>query len=65
MLLALLFTAGGQIKDAFELVVDALHDFPHHYGLLVLRLKLEVRFGMSLSRLCHVSSFIQAESRRR
>ncbi|CAJ0941898.1 unnamed protein product, partial [Mesorhabditis belari] len=45
MLLALLFTCEGDLKSALELVLTALKDFPENYGLLVLRLHLEKRFG--------------------
>uniref|UniRef100_A0A914KZZ3 TPR_REGION domain-containing protein n=3 Tax=Meloidogyne TaxID=189290 RepID=A0A914KZZ3_MELIC len=45
MLLALIFTARKDYKGALELVINALNDFPSHYGLLVLRLKLEARYG--------------------
>uniref|UniRef100_A0A914XNV1 Tetratricopeptide repeat protein 7 N-terminal domain-containing protein n=1 Tax=Plectus sambesii TaxID=2011161 RepID=A0A914XNV1_9BILA len=45
MLLALLLTARGEHKDALDIVLDALDEFPNHYGLLVLRLKLEVGFN--------------------
>lgn len=45
MLLALLFTARRDFKSALTLVMNALDDFPNHYGLLVLRLKLEVKYN--------------------
>ncbi|CAI4227766.1 unnamed protein product [Auanema sp. JU1783] len=45
MLLALIFTAAGDLKGALELVANALKDFPSHYGLLVLRLHIEIKFG--------------------
>lgn len=45
MLMALLFTAKKDYKSALELVINALSDFPTHYGLLVLRLKLESKYG--------------------
>uniref|UniRef100_A0A7I4YA08 TTC7_N domain-containing protein n=1 Tax=Haemonchus contortus TaxID=6289 RepID=A0A7I4YA08_HAECO len=45
MLLALIFTAEADLKGALELVVSALKDFPTHYGLLVLRLHIETKFG--------------------
>ncbi|KAK0416703.1 hypothetical protein QR680_012640 [Steinernema hermaphroditum] len=45
MFLALLFTARNDYKGARELVIKALDDFPTHYGLLVLRLKLETKYG--------------------
>ncbi|KAK6029419.1 tetratricopeptide repeat protein, partial [Ostertagia ostertagi] len=45
MLLALIFTAEADLKGALELVVNALKDFPTHYGLLVLRLHIETKFG--------------------
>ena len=45
MLLALLFTARHDYKSALSLALNALLDFPNHYGLLVLRLKLEAKYG--------------------
>ncbi|TKR77577.1 hypothetical protein L596_018520 [Steinernema carpocapsae] len=45
MFLALIFTARKDYKGARELVIKALNDFPTHYGLLVLRLKLETKYG--------------------
>lgn len=50
MLLALLLTARGEHKDALDIVLDALDEFPNHYGLLVLRLKLEVGFSKFFNR---------------
>jgi tetratricopeptide (TPR) repeat protein len=63
MLLALLLTADGGDKHALELVVDALDDYPKHYGLLVLRLKLEARFGSNQSFTVDLSSSIHRSSR--
>lgn len=48
MLMALLFTAKKDYKAALDLVINSLVDFPTHYGLLVLRLKLEAKYGMKL-----------------
>ncbi|PAV60415.1 hypothetical protein WR25_23751 [Diploscapter pachys] len=45
MLLALIFTADGDLKSALELIVNALNEFPNNYGLLVLRLHIEIKFG--------------------
>lgn len=45
MLMALIFTARKDYKGALELVINALSNFPSHYGLLVLRLKLEAKYG--------------------
>uniref|UniRef100_A0A914CD93 Tetratricopeptide repeat protein 7 N-terminal domain-containing protein n=1 Tax=Acrobeloides nanus TaxID=290746 RepID=A0A914CD93_9BILA len=45
MLMALLFSARKDYKSALELVIGVLKDFPDYYGLLVLRLKLETKFG--------------------
>ncbi|KAL3068400.1 hypothetical protein niasHT_030691 [Heterodera trifolii] len=45
MLMALIFTARKDFKGALQLVINALSDFPTHYGLLVLRLKLEAKYG--------------------
>lgn len=45
MLMALIFTARNDYKNALELVMNALIDFPTNYGLLVLRLKLEAKYG--------------------
>lgn len=45
MLLALIFTAQKDYKAAIELIVDVLDDFPTNYPFLVLKLKLEVKFG--------------------
>ncbi|CAD5205691.1 unnamed protein product [Bursaphelenchus okinawaensis] len=45
MLLALLFTAKHDYKSAMRLVLKAMANFPSHYGLMVLRLKLESKFG--------------------
>uniref|UniRef100_A0A914HBX5 Uncharacterized protein n=1 Tax=Globodera rostochiensis TaxID=31243 RepID=A0A914HBX5_GLORO len=45
MLMALLFTARKDFKGALQLAINALSDFPTHYGLLVLRLKLESKYG--------------------
>jgi hypothetical protein len=52
MLLALLLTARGEQKDALDIVLDALDEFPNHYGLLVLRLKLEVGFSACKVQCC-------------
>lgn len=38
MLMALIFTAKKDFKGALSLVINALSNFPSHYGLLVLRL---------------------------
>ncbi|KAI1721349.1 tetratricopeptide repeat protein 7B [Ditylenchus destructor] len=46
MLMALLLTAKKDYKRALELVIKSLVDFPSHYGLLVLRLKLEAKYGL-------------------
>lgn len=35
----------SHFQGALELVVNALKDFPTHYGLLVLRLHIETKFG--------------------
>lgn len=45
MLMALIFTAQKDYKGALELVVEALNDFPSNFPLLVLKLKLDVKFG--------------------
>ncbi|VDM44239.1 unnamed protein product [Toxocara canis] len=45
MLLALIFTAQKDYKAALELVMEALNDFPSNFPLLVLKLKLDVKFG--------------------
>lgn len=45
MLMALIYTAKNDYKSALELVINALIDFPSHYGLLVLKLKLESKYG--------------------
>ncbi|KAI6211820.1 Tetratricopeptide repeat protein 7B [Aphelenchoides besseyi] len=45
MLMALLFTAKHDYKNALKLVHEHSANFPGHYGLLVLRLRLEARFG--------------------
>ncbi|CAD5208472.1 unnamed protein product [Bursaphelenchus xylophilus] len=45
MLLALIFTAKHDYKSAMRLVLKAIANFPNHYGLMVLRLKLESKFG--------------------
>ncbi|KAI6175200.1 Tetratricopeptide repeat protein 7B [Aphelenchoides fujianensis] len=45
MLMALLFTAKHDYKNALKLVHENAANFPGHYGLLVLRLRLESRFG--------------------
>uniref|UniRef100_A0A914YFC1 Uncharacterized protein n=1 Tax=Panagrolaimus superbus TaxID=310955 RepID=A0A914YFC1_9BILA len=47
MLMALLFTARRDFKSALTLVLNALIDYPNHYGLLVLRLKLEAKYEES------------------
>ncbi|CAD6196366.1 unnamed protein product [Caenorhabditis auriculariae] len=60
MLLALVFTAHGDLKGALELVVNALKDFPNNYGLLVLRLHIETKFGRveeSLDTCSHLLDF--------
>ncbi|KAK5977583.1 putative Tetratricopeptide repeat protein tpr, partial [Trichostrongylus colubriformis] len=60
MLLALIFTAEADLKGALELVVNALKDFPTHYGLLVLRLHIETKFGRvdeSLGTCSHLLDF--------
>uniref|UniRef100_A0A1I7XTT5 TPR_REGION domain-containing protein n=1 Tax=Heterorhabditis bacteriophora TaxID=37862 RepID=A0A1I7XTT5_HETBA len=60
MLLALIFTADGDLKSALELVLNALNDFPTHYGLLVLRLHIETKFGRideSLDTCSHLLDF--------
>lgn len=60
MLLALIFTAEADLKGALELVVNALKDFPTHYGLLVLRLHIETKFGRideSLDTCSHLLDF--------
>ena len=45
MLMALIFTAKHDYKNALKLVLEQAANFPGHYGLLVLRLKLEAKFG--------------------
>ncbi|MFH4975241.1 hypothetical protein AB6A40_001950 [Gnathostoma spinigerum] len=45
MLLALIFTVKQDYKAALELTCDAIGEFPSNYGLLVLKLKLESKFG--------------------
>ncbi|EYC25918.1 hypothetical protein Y032_0011g1457 [Ancylostoma ceylanicum] len=60
MLLALIFTAEGDLKGALELVVNALKDYPTHYGLLVLQLHIETKFGRideSLDTCSHLLDF--------
>ncbi|KAJ1366849.1 hypothetical protein KIN20_027628 [Parelaphostrongylus tenuis] len=60
LLLALIFTAEGDLKGALELVVNALKDFPSHYGLMVLQLHIETKFGRveeSLDTCCHLLDF--------
>ncbi|WKY00816.1 hypothetical protein Q1695_015108 [Nippostrongylus brasiliensis] len=60
MLLALIFTAEADLKGALELVVNALKDFPNDYGLLVLRLYIETKFGRideSLDTCTHLLDF--------
>ncbi|CAJ0600263.1 unnamed protein product [Cylicocyclus nassatus] len=60
MLLALIFTAEGDLKGALELVANAMKDFPTHYGLLVLRLHIETKFGRideSLDTCTHLLDF--------
>uniref|UniRef100_A0AC35GQM8 Tetratricopeptide repeat protein 7 N-terminal domain-containing protein n=1 Tax=Panagrolaimus sp. PS1159 TaxID=55785 RepID=A0AC35GQM8_9BILA len=54
MLMALLFTARRDFKSALTLVLNALIDYPNHYGLLVLRLKLEAKYGR-LDEVLHTS----------
>ncbi|KJH53119.1 tetratricopeptide repeat protein [Dictyocaulus viviparus] len=60
LLLALIFTAENDLKGALELVVNALKDFPSHYGLLVLQLHIETQFGRveeSLDTCSHLLEF--------
>uniref|UniRef100_A0A8R1HYF0 Tetratricopeptide repeat protein 7 N-terminal domain-containing protein n=1 Tax=Caenorhabditis japonica TaxID=281687 RepID=A0A8R1HYF0_CAEJA len=60
MLLALIFTAYGDLKGALELVINALGEFEHNYGLMVLRLHIETRFGRieeSLDTCTHLLDF--------
>lgn len=60
MLLALIFTAYGDLKGALELVINALTEFEHNYGLMVLRLHIETRFGRieeSLDTCTHLLDF--------
>lgn len=45
MLLALLLSGDGETHEALEVVQEAMNDFPTYYGLLVLRLKLEMILG--------------------
>jgi hypothetical protein len=45
MLMALIFTTKHDYKNAMKLVAEASVDFPQHYGLLVMRLRLEAKFG--------------------
>lgn len=45
MLMALLFTAKHDFKSAMRLVLKAAANFPAHYGLMVLKLRLEAKFG--------------------
>ncbi|EGT57110.1 hypothetical protein CAEBREN_31683 [Caenorhabditis brenneri] len=60
MLLALIFTAYGDLKGALELVINALTEFEHNYGLMVLRLHIETKFGRieeSLDTCTHLLDF--------
>uniref|UniRef100_A0A1I7UX00 TTC7_N domain-containing protein n=1 Tax=Caenorhabditis tropicalis TaxID=1561998 RepID=A0A1I7UX00_9PELO len=60
MLLALIFTAYGDLKGALELVINALSEFEHNYGLMVLRLHIETKFGRieeSLDTCTHLLDF--------
>ncbi|PIC40823.1 hypothetical protein B9Z55_008439 [Caenorhabditis nigoni] len=60
MLLALIFTAYGDLKGALELVINALAEFEHNYGLMVLRLHIETKFGRieeSLDTCTHLLDF--------
>ncbi|CAI2349573.1 unnamed protein product [Caenorhabditis sp. 36 PRJEB53466] len=60
MLLALVFTAYGDLKGAMELVINALGEFEHNYGLMVLRLHIETKFGRieeSLDTCTHLLDF--------
>uniref|UniRef100_A0AC35TRV3 TTC7_N domain-containing protein n=1 Tax=Rhabditophanes sp. KR3021 TaxID=114890 RepID=A0AC35TRV3_9BILA len=43
MLLALLLTANKDFNGALSVITEALEEFPSNYGLLVLRLKLEMK----------------------
>lgn len=45
MLLALIFTAQRDYRAALELIIDALDNFPTNVALLILKLKLEAKFG--------------------
>uniref|UniRef100_A0A7E4VXZ7 TTC7_N domain-containing protein n=1 Tax=Panagrellus redivivus TaxID=6233 RepID=A0A7E4VXZ7_PANRE len=45
MLMAMLFSARRDYKSALTLVQTALDDLPNHYGLLVLKLKLDAKYG--------------------
>ncbi|CAB3402142.1 unnamed protein product [Caenorhabditis bovis] len=60
MLLALIFTAYGDLKGALELVVTSLQEFETNYGLLVLKLQIETKFGRieeSLDTCTHLLDF--------
>uniref|UniRef100_A0A0N5AL77 TTC7_N domain-containing protein n=1 Tax=Syphacia muris TaxID=451379 RepID=A0A0N5AL77_9BILA len=46
MLLALISTANKDYEGALEFVSEALLNFPTNFGLLVLRLKLEIKLGL-------------------
>ncbi len=45
MLLALLLSADKRLPEALDVTVEAMQDYPNHYGLMVLRLKLEMAIG--------------------
>uniref|UniRef100_A0A0N4ZY36 TTC7_N domain-containing protein n=1 Tax=Parastrongyloides trichosuri TaxID=131310 RepID=A0A0N4ZY36_PARTI len=45
MLLALILTARKNYDGALICVLEALEDYPSHYGLMVLRLKIEMKCG--------------------
>lgn len=49
MLMTLLYTTKRDYKSALALVINALAEFPTHYGLLVLRLKLETKYGVCVT----------------
>lgn len=60
MLLALIFTAYGDLKGALDLVINSLAEFEHNYGLMVLRLHIETKFGRieeSLDTCSHLLDF--------
>ncbi|VDK23174.1 unnamed protein product [Anisakis simplex] len=59
ILMALIFTAQNDYKAALELVIEALNDFPSNFALLVLKLKLDVKFGRTEEALSTSNSLLQ------